>query len=259
MQGGIGPMARLPLLSLLAGTFALLGAEYQTENFIVNAPSDEIGKQIGLAAEKYRREKAVLWLGHAMPRWSERCPITVKVTMGGPGGATSFVFDQGRVLRMNMEIEGPLDRLLASVLPHEVTHTVFAYYFRRPVPRWADEGGSVLSEDDRERVRHDQLVRLILNQGRAIPLHRLFGLKDYPGEVMCLYAQGYSVTRFLVRKKGRRKFLAFVFHGMKKDWDRAARKFYGYKNVEKLECAWRKYLKKTRVQPKGLAVVNKLR
>ncbi len=50
-----------------------------------------------------------------------------------------------------MNIEGPLDRLLSSVLPHEITHTVFAHYFRTPVPRWADEGGSVLSEDDLER------------------------------------------------------------------------------------------------------------
>src|SRR5262249_12494267 len=238
---------------------ASLGAEYQTENFIVNAPSEEIAKRIGRAAEKCRREKAVLWLGHAMPRWKNRCPLTIKITMSTPGGAISFLFDKGEVIRQTMEIEGPLDRLLASVLPHEITHTVFAHYFRKPVPRWADEGAAVLSEDDSERIRHDKLARQFLNQGRAMWLARLFGLKDYPTEILNLYAQGYSVTRFLVRKKGRQKFLAFVSHGMKKDWDRAAREFYGYKNVEKLERAWRKYLKKKRVQRKVLAFVNKVR
>ena len=92
-------------------------------------------------------------------------------------------------------IQGSLDRLLASVLPHEVTHTVFAYYFRQPVPRWADEGGAVLSEDDIERNRHDQLVRQILNTpGRAIPLRRLFAMTKYPPDVMVLYAEGYSVS-----------------------------------------------------------------
>jgi hypothetical protein len=243
----------------LAGTFASLGAEYRTENFIVKAPSDEIAKQIGLSAEKCRREKAVLWLGHAMPRWKHRCPLTVKVTMGGAGGATAFIFDKGEVIQQTMEIEGPLDRLLASVLPHEITHTVFAHYFRKPVPRWADEGGAVLSEDALAFAHHDKLLRDILKGGRDMSLARLFGLKDYPREILKLYAQGHSVTRFLVRKRGRRKFLAFVSHGMKKDWDRASRNFYGYKNVEKLERAWRKYLKKTRVQPKVLAVVNELR
>ena len=58
---------------------------------------------------------------------------------------------------MKMEIQGPWNGSSAASLPHEVTHTVFAHYFRHPVPRWADEGGSVLSEDDVERDRHDQL------------------------------------------------------------------------------------------------------
>ena len=112
-----------------------------------------------------------------MPPWPDPCPLRVTISMNGSGGATSFAFDRGRILGQDMHIEGSLDRLLASVLPHEVTHTVFAYYFRQPVPRWADEGGAVLSEDDIERNRHDQLVRQILNTpGRAIPLRRLFSL-----------------------------------------------------------------------------------
>ena len=80
------------------------------------------------------------------------CPLRVTVTYGGSGGATSFAFDRGQILSMDMHIEGTLERLIASVLPHEVTHTVFAFHFRQPVPRWADEGGSVLSEDDQDRV-----------------------------------------------------------------------------------------------------------
>ena len=216
--------ARPSVALVLVGAYFSMGAGFRTQNFVVEAPTAQIAQQVGQYAEHYRREKALQWLGQEMPPWPEPCPLHVTVTMSGAGGATSFAFDRGRILSMEMNIEGPLDRLLSSVLPHEVTHTVFAHYYRTPVPRWADEGGSVLSEDDIERNRHDQLVRQILNSpGRAIPLRRLFSLTQYPRDVMVLYAEGYSVTSFLVGQSSRSQFLAFVAQGMRGDWDGAAK------------------------------------
>jgi hypothetical protein len=229
---------RRHLVFILAAVFASMGASYRTTNFIVEAPNAGIAQQVGQAAEFYRKEKAKLWTGQEMPTWPQPCPLRVTVTMNGSGGATSFAFDRGQILGMNMHIEGTLERLLASVLPHEVTHTVFAYSFRQPVPRWADEGGAVLSEDDIERNRHDQLVRQILNNGRAMPLRTLFGLKDYPRDVMCLYAEGYSVSNFLVGQSSRPAFLQFIAQGMREGWDRAAQAHYRYRSVEELEQAW---------------------
>ncbi len=241
--------ARSWIVVVLAGAVASLGASYQTRNFNVEAPTPEIAQQIGQYAEAYRKEKALLWLGQEMPPWPEPCPLRVTISMNGSGGATSFAFDRGRILGQDMHIEGSLDRLLASVLPHEVTHTVFAYYFRQPVPRWADEGGAVLSEDDIERNRHDQLVRQILNTpGRAIPLRRLFSLTKYPPDVMVLYAEGYSVSNFLVAKSNRGVFLNFVAQGMRGDWDAALRTNYGYGSVEELEKAWVESLSHPRPQ-----------
>src|SRR5262249_2434946 len=151
---------------------------------------------------------------------------------------------------MHMQIKGPLDRLLASVLPHEITHTVFAHYFRCPVPRWADEGGSVLSEDDIERRRHDTLVRGLLNQGRQIRMRTLFSLREYPRDVMCLYAQGFSMTDFLVKRSDRRTFLKFIAHGMNHGWDNAVQTYYRHRSVEELEEAWLASLRDGRtVQP----------
>ena len=185
-------------------------------------PTQEIAQQAGQYAEYYRREKAIQWLGREMPNWNEPCPLKISITMNGSGGATSFVFDHGAILSQDMHIEGTLERLMNSVLPHEVTHTVFAYYYRQPVPRWADEGGSVLSEDDLERSRHDRLVREILNTpGRTIPLRRLFTLSHYPRDVMVLYAEGYSVTNYLVSISSRPAFLNFIAQGMRGDWDGA--------------------------------------
>src|SRR5882757_6054343 len=75
-----------------------LGASYRTQNFIVNAPSQAVAKQVGDSAERFRNDIAVEWLGEALPAWGQPCPITVQVGERlGAGGATSFVFDRGEV------------------------------------------------------------------------------------------------------------------------------------------------------------------
>lgn len=246
---------RRRLVCIFAGVFASMGASFRTTNFVVEAATPQIAQQVGQLAEQYRRDKALEWTGREMPPWPQPCPLKVTVQMGGAGGATSFAFDNGQVLGQHMHIEGSLERLLNSVLPHEVTHTVFAHYFRCPLPRWADEGGAVLSEDEVERNRHDMMVRQILNTpGRAIPLRRLFALREYPSDVMALYAEGYSVTNFLVSNSNRATFLAFVGQGMSRQgWDVAAQTHYHYRTVEELEQAWLTHLRNTRRQPAQLA------
>lgn len=231
----------------LLATLLCTGAQFRTTNFVVESPDASISKQVGQYAEYWRKVKALEWIGQEMPTWPEPCPIHVKITLGGSGGATSFIFDQGRVLGIDMQIEGTVDRILASVLPHEITHTVFAHQFRRPLPRWADEGGCVLSEDDLERQRHDQMVREILNTpNRRMPLRRLFALTEYPNDVMVLYAQGFSVSEYLVNKSNRQVFLAFIGTAMQTGWDQALRTHYGFPSIESLEEAWLQSLR----QPK---------
>jgi hypothetical protein len=240
---------RIALCLAFTLAIASMGAQYRTTNFFVHAQDQQVAKQVGEQAEIYRKEKAIMWLGQEMPTWPQPCPLHVTVNMQGPSGATTFQFGQGRVLGMKMEIQGPLDRLLASVLPHEITHTVFAHHFRQPVPRWADEGGSVLSEDDTERNRHDRLTRDILNRGQEIPMRRLFALKEYPREVMCLYAQGYSMSDYLVKRSSYADFLNFLGHGMQHGWDGAVQRFYGHQSVDELEQAWLKHLRDSKGTP----------
>jgi hypothetical protein len=243
-------LRRWSILLLAPCIFASLGAEYRTPNFVVSAANNEVAQQVGQWAEHYRRAKALEWLGQEMPTWQRPCPLYVTVSMDGPSGETSFNFHpQGGVLDMQMKIRGPLDRLLASVLPHEITHTVFAHYFRRAVPRWADEGGSVLSEDDVERDRHDLIVRKILNGSQQYPLRQLFGMANYPqsgDKVMCLYAEGFSISHYLVYTADRQTFLRFVQMGMQGSWDRACQTYYGKNSVEELEAGWLKFLRDNR-------------
>jgi hypothetical protein len=214
-------------------------ARARTLNFAVEAPTERIACLVAAAAERERKARAVAWLGKELPPWPERCPIKVRITKRPPGGASTFTFDRGKVLSREMHVEGPLEAVLSGVLPHEVTHTIFADHFGTPVPRWADEGGALLSEDDRERKRWTLLASEILGEPRrAIPLHRLLPMKGYPNDVITLYAQGYSLTAFLVARKDRKTFLAFLKDGMKGDWDKAVHTHYGFRDVKELEREW---------------------
>ncbi len=59
------------------------------------------------------------------------------------------------------------------------------------MPRWADEGASLLSEDLRERRRHDQIAADLLARSGEVPLTRLFEIEAYPKDLMSFYGQGY--------------------------------------------------------------------
>ena len=246
--------ARLLRLAILAASLCGLGAQHRTPNFVVDAPTARMAEQIGKAAENYRRDLAIYWLGEELPRnWKNPCPITAKVADGlGAGGATSFLFDRGEVYGWRMEIQGPLDRVLDSVLPHEVTHTLFASFFRQPLPRWADEGACTTVEHGSERAKQKQMLVAFLRTGRGIPFSRMFMMKDYPADIMPLYSQGYSLVSFLIYRGGPGKFLSFVGDGLKDEqWIDAVREHYEFANLAALQDAWLDWVRIGSPAPKG--------
>ena len=258
------PRRTVPLalvLLLLAVRPLSAGERFATENFVVDAPNKELAQKFGESAEHYRKEKALDWLGYEMPRWPQKCPLRVQITLQKTGGATTFTFGAGPdrrpgVMSQEMHIFGETKQLLNSVLPHEVTHTVLAHHFGQAVPRWADEGGSVLSENDEERYTHDVKCREVLNQGRGIPLRVLFSLKEYPRDMHVLYAQGYSVSQYLIDQPGgKKKFLQFVGVGMRDDnrnWEEAVQ-MYGFSSTDELQVAW---IDALRTPPSRIAARN---
>jgi hypothetical protein len=219
------------------------GASHRTTNFTVEAPTPEVARQVAERAEACRVAVARAWLGTELPPWPVPCPIRVTITRGEAGGITDFGFAGGRVTDQQIRVEGRLDRILASGLPHEVTHTIFAAYFGGPMPRWADEGASLLSEDAIEHRRHDRIVDDTLARRGDLTLGRLFRMEEYPRDLMGFYGQGYSVSRFLVEMGGRPRFLQFVRDGMTRGWDAAARDHYSLDDVRELDRAWRAWHK----------------
>ena len=249
----------------LAGACCSLGANQRTPNFIVSAPTPQIAQQISQAAEQYRKQLALEWLGKEMPTWAEPCPINVQVGDHlGAGGATSFMFERGEVYGWTMSIQGSLERILDSVLPHEVTHTVFATHFRRPLPRWADEGACTTVEHASERAKQQVMLVDQLRTGRGIAFSQMFAMKEYPRDVMPLYSQGYSVARYLIANGGKQKFLEFLSDGMKdENWSRAIHARYGYADLAALQGTWLDWvrqgspaLERTPAAPENLVASN---
>jgi len=144
-----------------------------------------------------------------------------------------------------MQVQGPLERILDSVLPHEVSHTIFACHFRRPLPRWADEGAATLAEHESERRRQELTVTQVIKTSKRIPLKNLLSIKDYPRDmqdVLTLYAEGYSLADLLVREGGRARYLKFLGDAHQHGWEQAIRAHYGYRGVDDLEKRWQDWV-----------------
>lgn len=231
---------------VILATLGSLGANHETRNFRVHAPTEKIAKLVGAAAEHHRSRLGQIWYGHRIGNWGTKCDVTVNVDdRVGASGTTKFRFSNGEVYDWRMEVNGPLERILDSVVPHEVNHTILACWFRRKVPRWADEGCATLVEHESEQSRQTKHVEHLMREGRRIPLRMLLGITRYPSDsrqLMALYAQGYSLTRFLIEKHGRRQFLMFLKEAHHRGWDRAIETYYGSSNIEGLEQQWAQWV-----------------
>ncbi len=233
--------ARLIRPALLAATLMVsMGARFQGSNFIVETADPQMAARISQAAEQYRHDLAIAWLGQTLPNWAQPCMMNVQVAPYlGAGGATTFVFDRGEVFGWKMNIQGSAERVLDSVLPHEITHMVFASYFRRPLPRWADEGGATSMEHISEKQKHRQMLIRFLHTGHGIAFGQLFAMTEYPQDVMPLYAEGYSLAEYLIDHGGRRRFVSFLAEGMSDGrWPAAVERYYGAHDLPTLQNEW---------------------
>ena len=144
-----------------------------------------------------------------------------------------------------MIVQGTRQRILDSVLPHEITHAIFATHFGRPLPRWADEGACTTVEHQSERNKQHKLLLQFLTTDRGIAFNELFAMRDYPSDILPLYSQGYSLARYLIQQGGKQKFVRYVGDGMRwNNWTKATREHYGYKSLGRLQNSWLAWVKK---------------
>lgn len=225
---------------LFGATANALAATYRTPNFIVNADSSDFARKAGEAAEQYRRDLAILWLGEELPRWSSPCVVTVKTgaTLGA-GGETVFTFCDNEVFDWKMTAQGTEERVLDSVLPHEITHTILASFLRAPAPRWIDEGMATSVEADVERTNYRLMLADFLHSRKGIAFNDMVAMKDYPTDLMPFYSQSFSVCEYLILIGGRRRLAEFAKEGARSnDWNAALRRYYEGRSLGDLQLEW---------------------
>lgn len=219
-------------------------AIYKTQNFVVNAPTTELAQKVGDTAERCRQDLALLWLGETIRPWARPCPIQVEVGRHlGAGGETSFTFAGGEVYDWKMKVQGSEERICDSVIPHEVSHTIMATYFRQPVPRWIDEGAATAVEARVEQASYRQMLVDYLRTGKGIPFNTMVRMKEYPADQMPFYAQGFSVCEYLIAVGGHRRLVEFAKQGVDTgDWSSAVQRYYGYENLGDLQLRWQDWV-----------------
>src|SRR5581483_4239423 len=126
---------------------------FPTQSFQVTADDMQTAQAVALAAERVKKQQALEWFGHEQ-HWEFQHPITVTIRAGDPYGASTFAFENGRVIPRGILVQGPWEKLLHDVVPHEITHCVLANHFKRPLPRWFDEGAAIKSESLNSRTAH---------------------------------------------------------------------------------------------------------
>jgi len=246
--------ARLASVLLLTLCYFSFGAGYRTENFVVSAPDKEFAKMVGDSAEKYRKDLAIQWLGHELSNWSSPCPVQV-VFQRHAEGRTSFSFQisangRGYPGSWDMMVAGSPERILDAVLPHEITHTIFATHFGQPLPRWADEGACTTVEHISERQKNHKMLIEFLTTKRGIPFNQMFRMKEYPRDILPLYAQGYSLARYFIEQKGHQHFIKYLETGMStEDWNAATEQFYGFDDLSDLQVSWISWIKEGCPEP----------
>lgn len=218
-------------------------APYRTRFFLVSAPNAELARQVGEAAEAARRDLAIDWLGRELPDWRDVCPIHVNLARGA-GGETRFEFQNGQPGKWRMIVQGTPERILDSVIPHEVLHMVFATHFGQGLPRWADEGACTTVEHISERSKQEHLLYEVLTTDRGIAFNQMFAMREYPKDMLPLYAQGYSVARFLIAVGGKRRFVEFVGEGLKtNNWTAAVQARYRFPSLGRLQANWLEWVR----------------
>ena len=224
------------------------GASYETANFSINAPCAESARQFAETAEQCRKDLAILWLAKTLPDWSAKCPVKVHVGNDlGAGGSTSFIFENGEVFGWEMEIQGSRERILDSVLPHEITHMILASHFRQPIPRWLDEGMATSVENQSEKENYRRMLRHFLRSSvqRCFPLNRMVAMKDYPDDAIPFYAQGFSLVEYLLKigqefdGSEHHRLVQFTRAAMQEgNWGAALQEHYAVASLGELQTSW---------------------
>jgi len=138
-----------------------------------------------------------------------------------------------------------------AILPHEMGHIIFREFVgfdNYAVPLWLDEGVASYQEIIKFSMAN-KLVREAIDNGNFISVEKLSSFNPQLIQdktlVNLFYAEAVSIIVFLIKEFGQDDFVYFCQNLRdKKNLEMAMASTYPFKNIQELEQAWRKYLRK---------------
>ncbi len=193
-----------------------------TDHFVVYHHNNKVGKAVATMAEK-TYWKLFRNLG-CKTHWHKRCQIYIHPSKqyflkasslkGWTGGSHQIIKSQGALSEHRIQSFQTQSGLVQSIIPHEVTHAMVAHRtrYRGELPLWINEGLAMLSEPEAVREYYSRKVSENVKLNQHFRINKFVKMDEYPeaDQVQSFYAQCYSLTNFLVKRKGMKKFLSFV-------------------------------------------------
>jgi hypothetical protein len=136
-----------------------------------------------------------------------------------------------------------------SLLPHEMTHIIFREFvgINIPLPLWIDEGVASSQEKNNLYTRMKMAKDLVV-RNQYIKLDKFSEVSNLGENTVSpdiFYAEAASLVVFLIREKGKDRFLDFsraLRDGV--DYKSALLKVYNLSSLEDMEKSWKEFMLK---------------
>lgn len=221
----------------------------QSESFRVlsRLSADRTGELAPLC-EHLRSTLQRTWFGESDRPWTPLCDVVVWRTVeeygravGRPGdrsvGCATVDVDGERIVRRRIDLRADAPDWWRSALPHEMTHVVFADRFAgRPLPPWADEGISVLSEPAEKRAQRAAALQRARRLNADYSLTELLAIRTPPppSHRDAFYGESAALVGLLASRRTPADFVTFLDKLQAEGFDAAVRDVYGIADLPRI-------------------------
>ena len=197
--------------------------ELRGKMFTVRHRNEAIGREVLRVAEASYRDLFRRFGGKT--HWRNPCVITIhpsredyleSTSLGAWSGAAhsignarARVFSQHRISTFQGQ-----SGLTSGVVQHEIAHALLVHCLNYPkyVPLWANEGLAVSEGPEYIKHYYRRLLRAEKRRGALLPIQTILEAESYPDDdqVDLFYAQSWSLTEFLLRRRNLTTFIEFL-------------------------------------------------
>jgi len=246
------------LLPLLLPGLANAAGMAHDENFVVISPthrsraeSEQYAAEVLAAANRFRREVALEWLGEEIPSGLGRTVLHVQFAPDRDQGKTWAIdpnwkraggtrVDNRRM--HNVFLETSPELATGSTLKHEITHVILATRYPERLAAWIEEGIASRYDDPGRHAKYQDLLQWFVRTGNWPDLGLIVSQENISPDDAEAYAVASSVVDFLLSRGDNATLLEFAADARTQGWDHSLEQHYQLNGVADLSNRWRTWL-----------------